>query len=108
MINPDMIHSVREAAGGWQVFQCGLPVADTVYASREEACDRARYLNGVEEQYLPALTRVAQIVADLQRAHGIRRFDAQNLVGRALSDVREGDDRDLIALSSGRGLLELR
>jgi hypothetical protein len=108
MINPEMIHSVRPAAGGWQVVQCGLPVGDTVYANREDASDRARYLNGVEEQYYPVLTRVAQIIDSLQRAHGIRRIDAQDLVERALSDIREGDDQDLFALSSGRGLQEVR
>jgi hypothetical protein len=108
MINPDMINSVRDAPGGWQVFQCGLPVTDHVYATRDEASDRARYLNSVEEQYYPILTRVAQIVDALGRSHGIRRADAQNLVARALSNVREGDDRDLAALSSGRHLQEVR
>jgi hypothetical protein len=108
MINPDMIHSVREVPGGWQVFQCGLPVEDTVHRARDRASDRARYLNGVEEQYYPVLTRVAQIVDTLCRMHGVRRLDAQGLVERALNDVREGDDRELAAISSGRALNESR
>jgi hypothetical protein len=108
MINPDMINSVRAVTSGWQVMQCGLPVDDVVYTTREEASDRARYLNGVEEQYFPVLTRVAQIVDALRRTHGIERGDAQNLVARALDNVREGDDLDLNALSSGRNFVQVR
>jgi hypothetical protein len=106
VINPDMINSVKAVTEGWQVFQCGLPVDDVVYATREEACDRSRYLNSIEEQYYPVLTRVAQIIDALRRSHGIGRADAQSLVNRALSSVREGDDSDLAALSSGRYLQE--
>jgi len=108
MINPDMIHSVKEGASGWQVFQCGLPIDDAVYDTRELACERARYLNGVEEQYYPVLTRVAQIVDALRRAHGIGRAEAQRLVGRALDNIREGNDGDLAAFSSGREILGVR
>ena len=68
MINPDMIHSVKEVAGGWHVVQCGLPVDDVVHDTRDQASDRARYLNSVEEQYYPVLARVAQIVDALRRA----------------------------------------
>jgi len=102
MINPDMIHSVKEVPGGWHVVQCGLPVDDVVHHTRDEASDRARYLNGVEEQYYPVLTRVAQIVDALRRAQGIGRAEAQNLVQRALQNIREGSDSDLSAFSSGR------
>jgi hypothetical protein len=108
MINPAMIHSVSEVKGGWQVFQCGLPAEDRVYPTREHASDRSRYLNGVEEQYYPVLSRVAQIVDALCRSHGIRRGDAQELVERALSSVRDADDRDLAAFSSGRPLQPVR
>jgi len=102
MINPDMIHSVKEVTGGWHVVQCGLPVDDIVHGSRESASDRARYLNSVEEQYYPVLARVAQIVDALRRAQGIGRAEAQNLVQRALQNIREGSDSDLAAMSSGR------
>ena len=102
MINPDMIHSVKEVVGGWHVVQCGLPVDDAVHAKREHASDRARYLNSVEEQYYPVLTRVAQIVDALRRAHGIDRREAQNLMQRALQNIRKGSDSDLVAISSGR------
>ena len=70
--------------------------------TRENASDRARYLNSVEEQYYPVLTRVAQIVDALRRAQGIGRAEAQNLVQRALQNIREGSDSDLAAMSSGR------
>jgi hypothetical protein len=108
MINPAMICSVGEVAGGWRVFQCGLPVEDRIHATRDEASDRARYLNGVEEQYYSVLSRVAQIVEMLRRSHGIGRTDAQNLVGRALGSVCEGDDRDLAAYSAGRPVHDVR
>jgi hypothetical protein len=108
MINPDMIHSVKEAPGGWHVVQCGLPVDNIVHPTREHASDRARYLNGVEEEYYPVLARVAQIVDALRRAHGIARADAQMLVQRALNDVRDGSDADLQAMSSGRLLATAR
>ena len=108
MINPDMIHSVKEVAGGWQVVQCGLPVDNTIHSTREHASDRARYLNGVEEEYYPVLARVAQIVDALRRTHGIARADAQTLVQRALNDVRDGSDSDLQAMSSGRQLATAR
>jgi hypothetical protein len=108
MINPEMIHSVREVAGGWQVFQCGLPTDSCVYSSRDEACDRARYLNGVEEEYYPTLTRVAQLVDALRRQRGLRRADAQQLVERVLSGIREADDAELAAVASGRSLHEVR
>ena len=48
MINPDMIHSVKEGASGWQVFQCGLPIDDAVYDTRELACERI--LRSIAEQ----------------------------------------------------------
>ena len=102
MINPEMIHSVKEVAGGWHVIQCGLPVDDVVHDSRAQASDRARYLNSVEEQYYPVLARVAQIVDALRRAQGVGRAEAQNLVQRALQNIREGTDSDLAAISSGR------
>ena len=108
MINPDMIHSVKEVAGGWHVVQCGLPVDDVVHDTRDHASDRARYLNGVEEQYYPVLARVAQIVDALRRAQGIDRTEAQNLVQRALQNIREGSDSDLAAISSGRHPAEVR
>ena len=108
MINPDMIHSVKEAAGGWQVVQCGLPVDDVVHDTREQASGRARYLNSVEEQYYPVLGRVAQIVDALRRAQGIGRAEAQNLVQRALQNIREGSDSDLAAISSGREAARVR
>jgi hypothetical protein len=104
MINPEMICSVAEVAGGWQVFQCGLPAEDRVHATRDGASARARYLNGVEEQYYPVLSRVAQIVDALRRRHGIRREDGQHLVLRALQSVGEADDRDLAAFADGRPL----
>jgi hypothetical protein len=72
MINPDMIHSVKEVAGGWHVVQCGLPVDDVVHDTRDQASDRARYLNSVEEQYYPVLARVAQIVDALSPSSGHR------------------------------------
>jgi hypothetical protein len=75
MINPEMIHSVKEVAGGWHVVQCGLPVDDVVHDTRDQASDRARYLNSVEEQYYPVLARVAQIVDTLCRAQGIGRAE---------------------------------
>jgi hypothetical protein len=102
MINPDMIYSVSEVAGGWQVFQCGLPAEGQVHPTRDEASDRARYLNGVEEQYYPVLSRLAQIIDALRRGHALRRDDAQHLVQRALQDLREADDRDLAAFAAGR------
>jgi len=102
MINPDMIHSVKEFPGGWHVVQCGLPVDEVVHDTRDQASDRARYLNGVEEQYYPVLSKVAQIVDALCRAQGIGRAEAQNLVRRALQNIREGSDSDLAAMSSGR------
>jgi hypothetical protein len=102
MINPEMIHSVSEVAGGWQVFRGSLPAEGRVYATRDAASDRARYLNGVEEQYYPVLSRLAQIVDALRRRHGIRREDAQHLVQRALQGVREADDRDFAAFADGR------
>jgi hypothetical protein len=102
MINPDMIHSVKEIASGWHVVRCGLPVDDVVHDSRDQASDRARYLNSVEEQYYPVLARVAQIVDALRRGQGVGRAEAQNLVQRALQNVREGSDSDLAAISSGR------
>ena len=108
MINPDMIHSVKEVAGGWHVVQCGLPVDDVVHDTRDRASDRARYLNGVEEQYYPVLARVAQIVDALRRAQGIGRAEAQNLVQRALQNIREGSDSDLAAISSGRQPVAVR
>ena len=108
MINPDMIHSVKEVAGGWHVVQCGLPVDNIVHPTREQASDRARYLNGVEEEYYPVLSRVAQLVDALRRTHGIARADAQTLVQRALNDVRDSSDADLEAMSSGRQLAAAR
>jgi hypothetical protein len=102
MINPDMIHSVKEVPGGWHVVQCGLSVDDVVHDTREQASDRARYLNSVEEQYYPVLARVAQIVEALRRAQGIGRAEAENLVQRALQNIREGSDSDLTAMSSVR------
>jgi hypothetical protein len=102
MINPDMIHSVKEVAGGWRVVQCGLPADDVIHDTRDQASDRARYLNSVEEQYYPVLARVAQIVEALRRAQGIGRAEAQNLVQRALQNIREGSDSDLAAISSVR------
>ena len=108
MINPDMIHSVKEVAGGWHVVQCGLPVDEVVHDTRDQASDRARYLNSVEEQYYPVLARVAQIIDALRRAQGIGRVEAQNLVQRALQNIREGSDSDLLAISSGRQPLEVR
>ena len=108
MINPDMIHSVKEAPGGWHVVQCGLPVDDIVHPTREHASDRARYLNGVEEEYYPVLARIAQLVDALRRSRGIARADAQTLVQRALNDVRDGSDDDLQAMSSGRQLAAAR
>jgi hypothetical protein len=108
MINPEMICSVTEVPGGWQVSQCGLAVGDRVYPTREEASDRARYLNAVEEQYFAVLGRVAQIVDGLCRRHGVRRVDAQNLVQRTLSDIRESPDGDLAAFASGRSMVEAR
>jgi hypothetical protein len=104
MINPEMIHSVHEVANGWQVFQAGLPVEGRVHATRAGASDRARYLNGVEEQYYPMLSRVAQIVDALRRMQGIRREDAQNLLHRALQSVGEADDQELVAFADGRPL----
>lgn len=102
MINPEMIHSVKEVAAGWQVFQCRLPADSRVFATRDAASDRARYLNGVEEQYYPVLGRLAQIVDGLRRSHNVGRADAQRLVERALGDIRDSDDATLSAVSSGR------
>jgi len=51
---------------------------------------------------------VAQIVDALRRSHGIARLDAQRLVERALGDIRESDDAELAALSSGRMLHNVR
>ncbi len=66
------------------------------------------YLNGVEEQYYPVLARVAQIVDALRRAQGIGHTEAQDLVQRALQNIREGSDSDLLAIGSGRQPLEVR
>jgi hypothetical protein len=102
LITPELINSVMYVAGGWHVVNWGLPVAQGDHDSRDQASDRARHLNSVVEQYYPVLARVAQIVDALRRAQGVGRAEAQNLVQRALQNIREGTDSDLAAISSGR------
>ena len=95
MIKPEHIHSVREVSGGWQVCQHDRPVGSHLYPTRESACDRARYLNGMEEHYGEVLSETARLVQRLVRGFHIDPADAEALVGRALHSLREGCYGDL-------------
>jgi len=101
MIDPGSIHSVRQNGLGWQIVQRGEVVESTVYPTREQACERARYLNGVEERFEDTLARLTHMIYWLVREHGIARSDAENLLQRGLARIRRGDHEDLAIFSVG-------
>lgn len=95
MIHPDRICSVREVNGQWRLVRADVPIDGRVYPTREAACERARYLNGLEEHFERVLTETARIVQGLVQAFQVPKHDAEALVERALGTIRTGEYGDL-------------
>lgn len=95
MIHPDRICSVSEIDGQWALVRGNARVEDQAYATREAACERARYLNGLEEHYEHVLEETARIVQALVHAFHVPKRDAEGLVERALGSIRTGEYGDL-------------